>query len=127
MLITLTVFVYRCRYDMCGNDDAEKFATVGTPRSDGAVGIYASLNDQTHEQHQRLRDHANGQGGLNNYPCGESVGMNAWLNVKAVQEALHVTVAHRPDGKWAPSSGLNYTHTEPTLLHMYVAHVMRAC
>jgi hypothetical protein len=45
--------------------------------------------------------------------------MTSWLNVPAVQKALHVTAAHRRDGKWAPSSGLNYTHTQPTLLHMY--------
>jgi serine carboxypeptidase-like clade 1 len=45
--------------------------------------------------------------------------MTEWLNVKEVQKALHVSVAHRKNGQWAPSSGLNYTHTAPTLLHMY--------
>ena len=48
--------------------------------------------------------------------------MTTWLNVPAVQKALHVSVAHRKNGKWAPSSGLNYTHTAPTLLHMYLLY-----
>jgi hypothetical protein len=68
---------------------------------------------------KNVGDRANGQGGLNNYPCGEAVGMTAWLNVPAVQAAMHVSIAHRPDGKWSPSTGLNFTHTQPTLLHMY--------
>ena len=112
-------------YDMCGNDDAAGFTTSAEKRADGAAGIYAPLNDQkrrapgaaaamhdssTHApaaaaanataRERQVGDHANGKGGLNNSPCGEAVGMTAWLNVKAVQDALHVTVAHRPDGKW---------------------------
>ena len=46
----------------------------------------------------RSGDHWAGYGGLNNFPCGEAAGMTAWLNVPAVQEALHVTTAHRKDG-----------------------------
>ena len=115
-------------------------ATAADSRADGAAGVYAALNDRKLPRISasamarggaegeaagdaaappQLRDFANGEGGLNNYPCGEAVGMTAWLNVPAVQHALHVTVAHRSDGKWAPSTGLNYTHTSPTLLHVY--------
>eukprot|EP00729_Bicosta_minor_P013162 gene13163-33301_t len=115
-------------------------ATAAGSRADGAAGVYAALNDRKLPRISasamarggaegeaagdaaappQLRDFANGEGGLNNYPCGEAVGMTAWLNVPAVQHALHVTVAHRSDGKWAPSTGLNYTHTSPTLLHVY--------
>ena len=89
-------------------------------RADGAAGVYARLNDQKRTAGRTgLGDHAHGEGGLNNYPCGESVGMTAWLNVPAVQTALHVTTAHRAGGKWAPSTGLNFTHTQPSLLHIY--------
>jgi serine carboxypeptidase-like clade 1 len=110
-------------------------------RDDGARGIYAPLNDarppgpaqleriwaqqDAVESETQLGDPAQEKGGLNNYPCGESAGMNAWLNVPAVQKALHVTVAHRQNGRWSPSTGLNYTHTSPTLLHMYPRLIQR--
>eukprot|EP01050_Picozoa_sp_SAG11_P010707 SAG11_NODE_1088_length_5922_cov_2.451657_4_plen_241_part_00 len=116
-------------YDMCGSDGVQDPDAV---RADGAKGVYATLNDHTPkplesiwerqdkvEGRAKSGDHWKGYGGLNNFPCGESAGSLAWLNVPAVQKALHVTAAHRKDGKWAPSSSLNYTHTAPTLLHMY--------
>ena len=85
-------------YDMCGDDDARSGAHVRAAvarvgdRADGAVGAYAALNDMilpTPDANPgggggggvRDGDHAHGQGGLNNYPCGEAVGMTAWLNV----------------------------------------------
>ena len=98
-------------YDMCGNDDAvdgsKLTATAAGSREDGAAGVYAALNDRKrgHGAPSPLQDLSGNEGGLNNYPCGEAVGMTAWLNVPAVQKALHVTVAHRPDGQWAPSTG----------------------
>ena len=135
-------------YDMCGRDgvDVPELLDEATgERADGAKGIYARLNDaqppplRPSDEHvkdklsriftrqnaveeqlgQRVGDHQNGYGGLNNYPCGEEAGMTMWLNVLSVQRALHVTTAHRKDGKWAPSTGLNFTHTAPTLLHVY--------
>jgi hypothetical protein len=120
-------------YDMCGSDDATDDVTDdvtagGSRRADGAAGVYAALNDKrvaatvmsALAAPPTIGDHANNRGGLNNYPCGEAAGMTAWLNVPAVQKMLHVSVAHRPNGRWSPSTGLNFTHTEPTLLHMCV-------
>ena len=120
---------------MCGNDGVQT-PDEGSVRADGAKGIYAPMNDIKRQPKKKnleeifarqdevegkadSGDHQNGYGGLNNFPCGEAAGMTEWLNLKEVQKALHVSVAHRKNGKWAPSSGLNYTHTAPTLLHMY--------
>eukprot|EP01052_Picozoa_sp_SAG31_P002000 SAG31_NODE_67_length_28318_cov_6.493674_18_plen_105_part_00 len=83
---------------MCGSDGANVRSGSANKRHDGATGAYAHLNDaglaalagfgpqELAEQRAtiakaqgKVGDHHDGQGGLNNFPCGEDQGMTYWL------------------------------------------------